>query len=176
MAKMRNTKVWKMTVVVVCLLSAIGVATAFGQQRNEGREDDSRCRGITGRFATALVTENCTSPVGLCGSGVVTGDRLIRGTTFATVLGLAPSLGLTGLEPETTLSIKGERTITTAHGALTFDFVTVFDTARGEFAEINRVTGGTERLAGATGTLWITGTGTTVFDGRVTGQVCTRKP
>jgi hypothetical protein len=102
----------------------------------------------------------------------VTKDRLISGTTFASVLGLAPSLGLPGLEPETTLSIKGERTITTARGDLMFHFITVFDTARGEFAEINRVIGGTERFAGATGTLWITGTGTTVFDGRVTGQIC----
>ena len=60
---------------------------------------------------------------------------------------------------------------------MTFRFIAVFDTARGEFAEIDRVTGGTERFEGATGTLWLTGTGTaaTGFEIKIIGQICTNR-
>jgi hypothetical protein len=166
----------KMLVVLICLLSTVGLPTAFAQEQNELREEGGRCTRIKASLATAIVAENCPSPVGLCAAGVIAGNRLIEGTTFASVLGLAPSAGLPGLEPETTLSLAGERTIRASRGTLMLRLAGVFDTARGEFAEIDRVTSGTGRFEGATGTLWITGTGTNVFEGQITGQICTNRP
>jgi hypothetical protein len=170
-----SMKLPKTLAALTCLVSAIGLATASSQEQTERREDDGRCREIRANLATAIATDNCPSPIHLCAAGVITGDQLLRGTTFASVLGLAPSIGLPGIEPETNVSLAGERTITTSHGTLTFRFITVFDTTRGEFAEIERVTGGTESFERATGTLWAIGTGTTVFEGRITGQICTHR-
>lgn len=95
----------------------------------------------------------------------------------ATTLGVTPSLGLSGIEPETSLALAGDRTLTTAHGTLKFRYITVFDSARGEFAEIDRVTGGTEKFENATGTLWLTGTGTRAagFESKITGRICTNR-
>jgi hypothetical protein len=126
-------------------------------------------------LATVRVSENCTSPVNFCASGVVTGKDLISGTTHATVLGLVPSVGLPGIEPETTLSYAGERTIQTSHGTLTLRFTGVFDTARGEASELERVTAGTGRFKNATGTVWLAATANTegtVFEGKLSGQLC----
>ena len=156
-----------------CLLTAVSLATGFAQDVNETAE---KCKNIKASGTTALVGAGCTSPVGVCAAGAFRGDDLIRGTTFASVLGIAPSIGLPGIEPVSTLSLAGERTITTPDGTLRFRFVTVFDTARGEAAELNRVTGGTGKFEGATGTMFITGTGTTSFAVRATGRICFARP
>ena len=71
---------------------------------------------------------------------LITGGGWINGTPKATLLGLAPSVGLPGIKPETTLSVVGDRTIMTSHGILTLRFTAVFDTVRGEFTELLRVT------------------------------------
>jgi hypothetical protein len=134
-----------------------------------------RCKAVKGKLATVRVNENCASPVNFCASGVITGKDLISGTTQATVLGLVPSVGLPGVEPESTLSYAGERTIQTSHGTLTLRFTGVFDTARGEASELERVTAGDGRFKGATGSVWLTATSNadgTVFEGDLTGQVC----
>ena len=174
-AKSRKMKISENVAVRVCWFLAIGLATAFGQapnERNDGRVD---CKQIKASLTSVVVTTDCRSPIGLCAAGFFTGDELIRGTTFAKVLGASPSIGLPGIEAETRVSLAGERTITASDGTLAFRFVTVFDTARGEFAEINRVTGGNGKFEGATGTLWLTGTGTTSFVSEVTGQICTTR-
>jgi hypothetical protein len=152
-------------------------ATASDQAQN--KEAGPKCNRIKARLATVRVTENCSSPVNFCATGVITRDALIRGTTDAVVFGLAPSVGLPGIEPGTTLSYAGERTVTTSHGTLTLRFTGVFDTARGEASELERVTGGTDGFEGATGTLWLTATSNaelTAFEGQVTGQICTNSP
>jgi hypothetical protein len=157
----------KMKVLLLSLLSTIWFSEAFGQEA-----DDDRCKEIKATLATTLVTENCPSPVHLCAAGLITRDELISGRTFVSVLGVAPSIGLPGIESPTSVSLAGQRSITTSHGTLFFRLITVFDTLRGEFAEIDRVTGGTGKFEGATGTLWLTGTGTTVFEGKAAGQIC----
>jgi hypothetical protein len=174
-AKNRKLKTSKKVAVRICWFLAIGLATAFGQEPNERSDGRVNCKLIKASGTTAVVTTDCRSPIGLCAAGFFTGDELIRGTTFASVLGASPSIGLPGIEAETSVSLAGERTITTWDGTLAFRFVTVFDTARGEFAEINRVTGGSGKFEGATGTLWLTGTGTTSFFAEVTGQICMTK-
>jgi hypothetical protein len=174
-AKNRRMNISKNVLVPVCWFLAIGLASAFGQEPNERSDGRVNCKGIKASGTSVVVTTDCRSPIGLCAAGFFTGDELIKGATFASVLGVAPSIGLPGIEAETRVSLAGERTITTGDGTLAFRFVTVFDTARGEFAEINRVTGGTGKFEGATGTLWFTGTGTTSFVLEVTGQICTTR-
>ena len=174
-AKNRKMKISESVAVRVCWFLAIGLATAFGQAPNERSDGRVDCKQIKASGTSVIVTTDCRSPIGLCAAGFITGDQLIRGATFASVLGAAPSIGLPGIEAETTVSLAGERTITTSDGTLAFRFVTVFDTARGEFAEINRVTGGSGKFEGATGTLWLTGTGITSFISEVTGQICTTR-
>jgi hypothetical protein len=158
-----------------CSLMPIGIAATSHQRSNERVDREKKCKRVEAGFAGVPVTENCDSPVAFCGAGVITGNGLISGTFRSTVFGFAPSVGLPGLEPETTLAYAGERTIDTVHGSLTLRFTGVYDTARAEFSELERVTAGTRRFDDATGTMWITGTSNataTVFEGSITGQLC----
>ena len=168
----RNVRKTSTLVVLTCLFSMVGLPMVFGQEQSGFREDSDRCERVTAHYALQFVTTDCPSPIGLCAAGVIAGNQLVTGTMFVSILGLAPSIGLPGIEPETDVSIAAERTIITSHGTLMFRVAAVFDSARGEFAEINRVTGGTGRFTGATGTLWTTGTGTTFFRGQATGKIC----
>lgn len=137
--------------------------------------ESSRCQQVRAKEHAVRVTEGCTSPVGFCVEGVISGGGWINGKTKATLLGLAPSVGLPGIEPETTLSVAGDRTFETSHGTLALRFTSVFDTARGEFSELLRITGGTGRFVGATGTLYLTGRlsadGISI-EGDFTGEIC----
>jgi hypothetical protein len=173
--KIWDAKWLRKAVLSACLLIAISLATGFAQDLTQS-DDKTKCKDIKASGTTALVSTGCTSPVGVCASGAFSGDNLIRGTTFASLLGIAASIGLPGIEPPSTLSLSGERTIITPDGTLLFRFVTVFDTARGEAAEVDRVTGGTGKFEGATGTMFITGTGTTSFAIQATGNICLAKP
>jgi len=146
----------------------------FAQVCSASGEGD-RCHQVRAKEHAVRVTEGCTSPVGFCVEGVISGGGWINGKTNATISGLAPSVGLPGIEPETTLSAAGDRTIVTSHGTLNLRFTAVFDTARGEFSELLRVTNGTGKFIGATGTLYLTGRlsadGISI-EGDVTGEVC----
>jgi hypothetical protein len=125
-----------------------------------------------------IVSEGCSSPVGLCTAGVVTGSGLLKGPNTFTAFGLAAAAGLPGIEPETLVSFAGERVITTPKGTLTLHAVGVFDTAAtaaGEFDELEKVIGGTGWFAGATGTLHLFGTATadrSGFKGAIVGEIC----
>jgi hypothetical protein len=136
------------------------------------------CQNVMAKLATARFTSGCTSPVAFCATGTITGGGLVHGATTAVVLGLAPAVGLPGIEPNTTLSYVGDRVIETEHGTLTLRFTGVFDTVRGEFSELERVMGGTGVFEGATGTLWLTGSSfndNNNFRGDLTGQICSAR-
>ena len=156
--------------LLLVLIQPVSFAPVYSASGEGGR-----CQLVRAKEHAVRVTEGCTSPVGFCVEGVVTGGGWINGKTKATILGLAPSVGLPGIEPETTLSAAGDRTIETSHGTLTLRFTAVFDTVRGEFSELLRVTGGTGKFLGATGTLYLTGQlsadGISI-EGDFTGEVC----
>jgi hypothetical protein len=156
--------------LLLVLVQPILFAQAYSASGGGGQ-----CQEVRAREHAVRVTEGCTSPVGFCVEGVITGGGSMNGKTKATILGLAPSVGLPGIEPETTLSAAGDRTIENSHGTLTLRFTAVFDTVRGEFAELLRVTGGTGQFLGATGTLYLTGRlgadGISI-EGDFTGEVC----
>lgn len=159
------------------LLLMVGLAICFGQVR----DDALKCKQVKATLTDiAPVTTNCPSPIGACYTGVISGSGLLKGTFFSSVTANAPSAGLTGVEPPTTLSFSGERIITTSQGTLTLRTVGVQDTARGapfgEVAELNRVVSGTGQFAGASGTLWLIVNPADDTPVTVTGQICTTKP
>ena len=155
--------------VIVCALNVTPVVA---------EDDGGRCKQIRARFMNTIVTEGCTSPVGLCTAGESTGSRLLNGPNTFTAFGLVPSAGLPGIVPETTVSFAGERVMRTERGTLTLSAVGVFDTAptaMGEFDELETVIGGTGRFAGATGTLHLFGRSTadgSGFLGNIRGEIC----
>jgi hypothetical protein len=135
----------------------------------------SRCIRLNGNggIRASVVTQGCTSPVGLCTAGVFEGGpRELRGTTSFIADGLAPSGGMPAVEPASTLSYSGLLTITTRRGSLTTRDTGIFDTAAGLFASRDVVVAGTGIFAGATGHLLITGTGTSSFESDVSGEIC----
>jgi hypothetical protein len=75
-----------------------------------GADDRGGCRKVRARLTSMSVTEVCTSPFG-CFAGSISGSGLLNGTHIAVAFGFAPSAGLPGLEPVTTLSFSGERVI-----------------------------------------------------------------
>ena len=120
-------------VIAACnILSAAGQVPAVNSPQRQ-------CHRVTAKLMTVKTTDRCISPVNFCAAGVVLAGGLLNGTTTAVVLGLVPSVGLPGVEPATTVSYAGERTIATHQGLLTLRFTGVFDTARGEFSELERV-------------------------------------
>ena len=151
----------RLVVVILALVLAAPVAAAH-----------ERCRHVHAALTAQLSTASCASPFGLCTTGELRGD--LHGATSFTVLTLAASAGLGTQEPASTLSYLGSFVLTTREGTLTVSDVGLLDGANGAFTEIWRVTGGTGDLAGATGTMWLSGTtsATGAFDGTVTGQIC----
>ena len=73
----------------------------------------------------------------------------------------------------------GERTITTSNGTLVLRFTGVFDTARHEFSELERVIEGSDAFSGAKGTLYLYGksnSDNTSFEGQIRGELCIEEP
>jgi hypothetical protein len=118
------------------------------------------CKTVRTTIDTSLTGP--TSTEGTIESGILKGTTAFSGAFTAAV------------EP-TTLGYTGTLTITTDQGTLTISDVGVLDLANNAFAEIDRVTGGTGRFAGATGTLFVSGPFDPVagsFEGAITGEVC----
>jgi hypothetical protein len=134
----------------------------------------SRCHRLDSgaNIQGAVVTDGCTSPVGLCTAGVFRGDSLLYGTTSLVADGLVPSAGMPLVEAASTLSYSALLTITTSRGQLTTRDTGIFDTARGLFASRDFVVSGTGIFEGATGHIFYTGTGVTSFDAHASGEIC----
>ena len=136
---------------------------------------DASCQDVHGRIVAQVTTENCDSAVFLCTQGTITGSGPLNGASFFTTLALAPGAGLSPLVPATTLSYTGDLVITTKRGTLTLRDVGLADFAGAVFTELDYVTSGTGKFAGATGTWFISGFvtgGGTGFDGDFDGQLC----
>jgi hypothetical protein len=161
-----------MFAVVACLISTAGpdmaVAVANGT---------ARCHDVDADFTSQLTTEGCTSPLGLCASGTIKHDPLIKGPMFVTINNAAPSAGMPEIEPPSVLSVSGERNLTPLRGgtlSLHVIGIGIFGTSLEMFDELNIITKGTGRFRGATGTLHVAGraTSSTTFAGEMTGRIC----
>lgn len=162
---------WRMFLLGVCCLTIVEHPTVAGEIDTH----DAKCHEVRAKIALVSVAENCASPVGLCTTGAVTGGGIVNGVFGGIALGFAPAAGLPNLVPNSTLSFVADHKIETPRGTLSMRGSGVFDTARGEYSEVDPITGGTGIFAGATGTLWLTGTspdGGASFAGPLFGQVC----
>jgi hypothetical protein len=137
------------------------------------------CRAFEATILLHATKEGCTSPVGLCTKGTVeSSDPSLSGATwFFTASGTAPSAGLPAtLQPVSMLSYAGSVVITTPRdGTFTTSNAGVFDTAAGAFSQLDHVTGGTGKFAGAEGHHLFTaatGGGDAGFSGHVRGELC----
>jgi hypothetical protein len=164
----------RLSITVVVFLFSVFAVSLIGE-RIAAAEDGGMCIPVHAKIQSTFFAEGCNSPVGLCTTGEITEGGLLNGSTSFVALGMSPAAGMPGVEPDTTLSYSGLLKITTRLGMLTILDVGVFDTARGVFSELDRITEGTERLFGASGTLFIYGTAFadgTGFGGSIRGEVC----
>jgi hypothetical protein len=131
----------------------------------------ARCRPVDGRFTLQPVTgPACLSPVGVCATGVYSGD--IEGTSTFVGTSLIP----TADTPTTAVVLlTGDNTIHTRRGdLLTKDAIVLRTTGDGDFAEVDTIVGGAGGLVGASGVLRAQGTFTAAAGGggRYVGEVC----
>ena len=113
----------------------------------------SQCKTIVAEQNDHLTTEGCTSPIGFCAAGTFRGNHGFRGNFFFSALSFDPIVS----DALGRLVVPGVSTYTTDDGKLTISDVSVFDTARGTFAGVGRITEGTGRFNGATGDVFTTG-------------------
>lgn len=165
--------------LVASMLIIFG-ATAAGAIA-EAAAGQTPCERVEGSVLLFKATEGCTSPVGLCTQGILlsTSPNWNGANWFFTALGTAPSAGLTAeIVPSSTLSYAGKVRITTlANGSVDTSNTGVFDSAVGVFSQLDRVTGGTGRLTGAKGFIWLNGiwlnpTGSVGIATEVRGNLC----
>jgi hypothetical protein len=129
---------------------------------------------VLAHIHATLTASGCTSPVGLCTAGTVSGLGIYGGTTYFTAQGAAMAAGMSGVEPDSTLSYAGDLQITTRFGNLTISDVGIWDQMSLVYTEVQRVVMGTGIYAGATGTLFSSGStpGGTAVDGLIRGTLC----
>ena len=157
--------------VAICLFSPVGpdsavVAHAAG-----------KCVEVDADFTSELTNEGCSSPLGLCAAGKIKHDPLIKGPMFVTINDAAQSAGMPNSEPPSVLSVSGERVLRPERGGtLTAHVIgtAIFPSTLEMFDEMNVITAGTGRFAGATGTLHVFGRATspTTFAGEMHGRIC----
>jgi hypothetical protein len=134
------------------------------------------CAPVHGTITSARITQNCTSPIGICTVGTITGAGLLDGNTTFVAADAAPSAGMPNTEPSINLSYSGQLTIVTANGTLVTHDLGVVDTVHAAFTEV-------ERPAPGTGVFSIPGSndffisGSVVdngqgFQGNLSGVVC----
>jgi len=104
---------------------------------------DERCRPVRGTIRSLFTTENCTSPIGLCTTGTITGGGPLDGATSFVALDAAPSAGLPAVEPPANLVYSGQLTIVARYGTLVTSDLGVLDAAHLAFTEMERPISGT---------------------------------
>lgn len=137
---------------------------------------DDRCRPVHGMINSVFTTQNCTSPVGLCTVGNITGAGLLDSATAFAALDVAPSGGLATVEPPANLSYSGQLTIVASHGTLVTRDFGVLDANHVAFTEMERPVSGTGVFANPgssvffiSGSIVDSGHG---FQGDLSGTLC----
>jgi len=107
---------------------------------------------VSGNVTQTLFTTGCTSPVGLCGSGTITGD--VNGT----LVGIIDSI--TFIPPTgtpTAVALTGTLTVTTEKGVLSGSLYTVQQLANDFTVATFTITDATRGYKGTTGVITLTG-------------------
>ena len=134
------------------------------------------CHWVHGRIQSTFTTTNCSSPVGQCTEGAITGGGPLDSATTFLALDAAPSAGMPAVEPSANLSYSGVLTINARKGTLVTHDLGVLDAATASFSEIERPASGTGIFANASSVFFISGAlvnNGTGFDGELYGELCT---
>jgi hypothetical protein len=144
---------------LVCVLA--GALTLFGSAQMARASGDEGCQNVHAvGVGQDLGGGNTTA--------TITHGGLLNGTTNAHF-----DVDLTGGPP--VFPIAGTLTLTTKHGTLTVNLTGTLDVSTGAFNATGPITGGTGKLAGATGTLSFSGVenlATGAFTETITGTLC----
>jgi hypothetical protein len=146
---------------MITLTSGSGTATA------------GECQPVTGHISSQLLTEGCTSPVGLCTIGRFRGD--IRGEFVFTATSLNPTANPDFAQTSIAF-YTGDLLLQTRNGNLTLKDAGAFNIAsdgNGDFASVQTIIGGTGNLVHTTGRIRTEG----IFIGgcvdcRYRGEIC----
>jgi hypothetical protein len=134
------------------------------------------CHRVHGRIQSTFTSTDCTSPVGLCTEGAITGAGPLDGATTFLALDFAPSAGMPTVEPSANLSYSGVLTIKARRGTLVTHDLGVLDAATASFTEIERPASGTGIFTTVSSVFFISGAlvnNGTGFDGELSGELCT---
>ena len=93
------------------------------------------CHRVHGHIHSTFTTTNCTSPIGLCTEGMITGAGFLDSATTFLALDAAPSAGMPAVEPSANLSYSGVLTINARKGTLVTHDLGVLDAATASFTE-----------------------------------------
>src|SRR5882672_2103362 len=129
------------TLGIAAVLSIVGSIGTTGFSTNVQAGDG--CRKVHGRIQSTFTATNCTSPIGLCTEGKITGAGFLDSATTFLALDAAPSAGLPGVEPAANLSYSGVLTINARRGTLVTHDLGAIDAATASFTELERPASGT---------------------------------
>ena len=133
--------------LLLLLILALGLSSVVLPIEQSGAafkvRADERCRPVRGTIRSLFTTENCTSPIGLCTTGTITGGGPLDGATSFVALDVAPSAGMPAVEPAANLSYSGQLTIVAGRGTLVTNDLGVLDAAHLAFTEMERPSSGT---------------------------------
>jgi hypothetical protein len=149
---------------------------SFGVGFTTGSEAEEMCHRVHGRIQSTFTSTNCTSPVGLCTEGKISGAGPLDSATTFFALDVAPSAGIPAVEPSANLSYSGMLTIKTRRGTLVTHDLGVLDAATASFTEMERPASGTGIFANQSSVFFISGSivnNGTGFDGELYGELCT---
>jgi len=159
---------------IAAVLSVVGTIGATGFTTTVHAGDG--CHRVHGRIQSSFTTTNCTSPVGLCTEGKITGAGPLDSATTFLALDVAPSAGMPAVEPSANLSYSGVLTINARRGTLVTHDLGVLDAATTSFTELERPASGTGIFTHASNVFFISGAivnNGTGFDGELFGDLCT---
>jgi hypothetical protein len=160
----------------VQLLAVLAVAGAVGATAMTSRvHADERCRHVHGHFQSTFTTANCTSPIGLCTAGKITGGGFLDSSDTFLAFDAAPSAGLPSVEPAANVSYSGQLTINARLGTLVTKDLGVIDGVHNAFTELERPTSGSGIFTNASNVFFISGAlvnNGNGFDGELSGRLC----
>jgi hypothetical protein len=154
----------------------VGTFFVFGVGFTTSSYAEEGCHWVHGRIQSIFTSTNCTSPVGQCTEGMITGAGPLDSATTFLALDAAPSAGMPGVEPAANLSYSGVLTIRARRGTLVTHDLGVLDAATASFTEMERPASGTGIFANASSVFFISGAivnNGTGFDGELYGELCT---
>ena len=162
----KNTcRTFDLSVILSSILSGALSGQAMAQDQRP-----PHCMTVAGKIAPQAVSENCTSPVGICATGKFTG--LLKQLDF-----VGTAVTNTDFSADTNVIVLTGNSVEQAKGGnlMTKDTIAYKTDGSNEFSEVDVIVGGTGAWGGATGTLQVTGTfpPTGVGSGRYRGRVCT---